>query len=132
MARPRHAEANLDTYRREIADIDRRLVLLLARRWATVRTTMGFKRSRHLALFDAAQEERVLARARGWAQELNLSAAAVDRLFRSIVEEGRRLAGLPGETPTSGRTRAGARRRSAVRPSRSASAAKKPARTAER
>ncbi|MFZ0699661.1 MAG: chorismate mutase [Thermoplasmata archaeon] len=141
MTRSPRAKASLAAYRREIAEIDRGIVLLLADRWATVRETMGFKRSRHLPLFDEAQEERVLARSRRWARELDLSAPVVDRLFRSIMEEGRRRAVLPEETrrpeasreaPSSERPSVGIRRKLPRRQNRSRRTPTKGARSAER
>jgi chorismate mutase len=132
---------DLDTYRREIAAIDRRIVLLLSRRWSKVRETMGFKKSRRLPLFDKTQEERVLARARAWAKEFELSVRAVDRLFRAIMEEGQRRAVRPDGTlrsaarrdaPALERSRAKGPRRSAGRKTRSPLAATNSAHSAKR
>jgi chorismate mutase len=129
--RRRPPGADLETYRRKIAAIDRRIVLLLSRRWATVHKTMAFKQSRRLPLFDPSQEKRVLARARSWAKELDLSVGAVDRLFRSIIVEGRRRAVRPEGTlrvaakrgaPTAERSNAGGVRARAPRKTRSRSA----------
>jgi chorismate mutase len=112
VTRRRPAEKNLRAYRRKIATVDQRIVRLLARRWTLVQETMEFKRSRQLTLFDATQEKRVLARARRWARALDLAVPAVDRLFRSIIQEGRQQATLPDDPLRPARV---ARRRRAKR-----------------
>ena len=62
---------------------------LVSQRIEMVERAWRAKAELGLPLVDAPQEERVYARARRWARQYQLSPAAVEQLFRAIVDEGK-------------------------------------------
>ncbi len=77
-------------YRARLAEIDLDLVGLFVARRRLVRELLELKADRHLPLFDPAQEERVVARARQRAVELGAPPEEAERLMRWVLGEGRR------------------------------------------
>lgn len=69
--------------------MDRSIVLLLAARLNAAQRALEVRVARHQRLTDEAQERRVLGRAARWAGELGVPETIVDRLFRTLVEEGK-------------------------------------------
>ena len=69
--------------------MDRSLVLLLSARLNAAHRALRLRAARHLPLTDPAQERRVLQRSRRWAREVGLPEVLVDRLFRTLIEEGK-------------------------------------------
>lgn len=77
---------DLDTLRAEIAATDRELVHLLARRMELSGRIGAIKAERGLGVSVQAIEEQVLARARDAAAACGVSAAAMEAIFRAIVQ----------------------------------------------
>lgn len=77
---------DLDTLRAEIAATDRELVRLLARRMELSGRIGAIKAERGLGVSVQAIEEQVLARARDAAAACGVSAAAMEAIFRAIVQ----------------------------------------------
>ncbi|MBK7874573.1 MAG: prephenate dehydrogenase/arogenate dehydrogenase family protein [Planctomycetes bacterium] len=77
---------DLDTPRAEIAATDRELVRLLARRMELSGRIGAIKAERGLGVSVQAIEEQVLARARDAAAACGVSAAAMEAIFRAIVQ----------------------------------------------
>jgi chorismate mutase len=75
--------------RQEIESIDRSIVWLLAARLDAARRALHIRTERGTPLTDRDQEHRVLGRSREWAEEVGVPAEMVDRLFRSLIEEGK-------------------------------------------
>ena len=88
------APMSLQAHRDRIEAVDRLLVAAIALRLRSVAELQGLKRAAGLPLTDAPQEAAVVARARGWAAELGAPPALVERVLRTVVEEGKR-AGRP-------------------------------------
>lgn len=77
---------DLDTLRAEIAATDRELVHLLARRMELSGRIGAIKAERGLGVSVQAIEEQVLSRARDAAAACGVSAAAMEAIFRAIVQ----------------------------------------------
>lgn len=76
----------LDTLRAEIADTDRELFALLARRMELSGRIGAIKAERELGVSVQAIEEQVLARARAAAEACGVSGPAMEAIFRAIVQ----------------------------------------------
>jgi chorismate mutase len=91
---------SLAQLRREIESVDRSLVLLLAARLGAAQRALRVRAAQRRGLTDLAQERRVLQRSRQWARELGVSETLVEKLFRTLIEEGKarfRATGTPPE-----------------------------------
>jgi chorismate mutase len=83
---PEPDEMNLDELRREIEDIDREIVELIARRTYVADTVAHVKADRDLPTTDEGQEERVMARAGENAELFEVDANLVKAIFRLLIE----------------------------------------------
>ena len=103
MTRPAAPPARLVELRAEIERIDRSLLLLVAARLRAARQAVALRSSVTGRLAEPEQELRVLLRGVAWARELGLPEALVQRLFRTLIEEGKaeyRTRGAPSDDPT--------------------------------
>jgi len=80
------AEMSLEELRREIRDIDREIVELIARRTYVADTIAEVKADRDLPTTDEKQEERVMERAGGNAEQFDVDANLVKAIFRLLIE----------------------------------------------
>jgi len=118
---------DLASLRRDLEEIDRAIVLLLAARVEAARLTIAYRTERGGAVTLLPQEERVLDRARVWAADVGLAPSVVDTVFRSLIIEGKspfraRVPDTPPEPVSSEivvarRTRAKVRSPTALAPS---------------
>ncbi|MFC6785730.1 chorismate mutase [Halobaculum halobium] len=84
---PEELEAmSLDELREEIADIDRELVELIARRTYVADTIAGVKDRRDLPTTDETQEQAVMDRAGDNAERFDVDANLVKAIFRLLIE----------------------------------------------
>ena len=79
-------EMSLDELRREIEDIDREIVELIARRTYVADTVAAVKEDRDLPTTDESQEERVMERAGENAEQFDVDANLVKAIFRLLIE----------------------------------------------
>ena len=77
---------SLDELRREIEDIDREIVELIARRTYVADTVARVKEKRDLPTTDERQEERVMERAGRNAAQFEVDANLVKAIFRLLIE----------------------------------------------
>lgn len=89
MSKPPEPDVSLELLRRRLEVIDRTIVLFLAARVDTACSAIGLRASQGENLTDQAQEQRVIARARGWAELSGISPAAASTIFRALVGEGK-------------------------------------------
>ncbi|HEY1198901.1 MAG TPA: chorismate mutase [Thermoplasmata archaeon] len=89
MADALHAAPSLVSIRRDLEEIDRAIVLLVAARVEAACTAIRLRSEGNGEVSDPAQEERVLARAQGWAEQAGLSPARVRTIFRAVVGAGK-------------------------------------------
>ncbi|MGD0588544.1 MAG: chorismate mutase [Thermoplasmata archaeon] len=75
--------------RRELEEIDRALVLLVAARVETASSAIRIRSERDGRLSDAAQEEVVLSRAKGWAEQAGVPSELVETIFRAMLTAGK-------------------------------------------
>ena len=80
---------SLVAVRRDLEAIDQALVLLVAARVEAAGTAIRLRSQGNGQISDPAQEERVIARAQGWAEQAGLSPARMRTIFRAIVESGK-------------------------------------------
>ena len=90
----------LERVRTELEGIDRTLVLLMAERIRTARRAIALRRSRGHETTDLSQEGRVLARAQAWSDEAGVPSDLSVRLFRGLIDEGKRRGIDRGSLPT--------------------------------
>ena len=84
---PEELEAmSLDELREEIADIDRELVELIARRTYVADTIAGVKDRRDLPTTDETQEQAVMDRAGENAERFEVDSNLVKAIFRLLIE----------------------------------------------
>ncbi len=83
---PAPEEMNLDELRREIQDIDRELVELIARRTYVADTIAQVKAEADLPTTDEEQENRVMERAGENAERFEVDANLVKAIFRLLIE----------------------------------------------
>ncbi|MFC7071437.1 chorismate mutase [Halobaculum lipolyticum] len=77
---------NLDELREEIAEIDRDLVELIARRTYVADTIAGVKERRDLPTTDETQEQAVMDRAGANAERFEVDSNLVKAIFRLLIE----------------------------------------------
>ena len=83
------ADPTLVSVRRDLEQIDRAIVLLLAARVDAASTAIRLRFRRDGRVANPAQEARVLARARGWAKDIGVSSDLTDSVFRALLEAGK-------------------------------------------
>ena len=108
MAKRAVAPRSLASLRRDLEEIDRAIVLLVAARVESACTAIRFRVENGEGVSHPVQEARVIARAREWAGELGVSPIAVETIFRAIVRAGKErfAATVMPATATSLRSRA--------------------------
>jgi chorismate mutase len=79
-------EMDLDELRTEIADIDREIVELIARRTYVADTVAQVKDERDLPTTDEGQEEVVMERAGENAERFEVDSNLVKAIFRLLIE----------------------------------------------
>jgi len=77
---------SLDELREEIAEIDRDLVDLIARRTYVADTIAQVKAERGLPTTDEQQEQRVMDRAGEYAEAFEVESNLVKAIFRLLIE----------------------------------------------
>jgi chorismate mutase len=80
---------SLLSVRRDLEEIDRAIVLLVAARVEAAGTAIRLRSEGNGRVSDPAQERRVIARAQGWAEQAGLSPARMRTIFRAVVEAGK-------------------------------------------
>lgn len=116
-------DPSLASARRELEEIDRAIVLLIAARVDAACSAIRIRTRTDGSLEDPAQEALVIARAREWAGQAGISPAAVEAAFRAIVMAGKErfttIGSVPGTPSSSERTTRASRPRgrSRLRPS---------------
>jgi isochorismate pyruvate lyase len=80
---------SLESVRRDLAEIDRAIVLLVAARVEAAGHAIRLRTQNEARVSNPAQEERVIARARAWADQVGLSPPVVETIFRAMVEYGK-------------------------------------------
>ena len=83
-------ESDLDSLRREIDDLDRQILTLVARRMRLVLSVGQYKREHELAVYDPERERQMLETLARSA-EPPLSAECVKRIFERLIDESRML-----------------------------------------
>ena len=76
--------------RREIEEVDRSIVVLLAARLEAAQRALRARVPRTGRITDPAQERRIVERSRRWARELDVPEEIVEQLFRSLLAAGKR------------------------------------------
>lgn len=79
-------EYDLDELRREIADIDREIVDLIARRTYVASTISQVKADQGMPITDEEQEELVMDRAGDNAERFDVDSNLVKAIFRLLIE----------------------------------------------
>jgi chorismate mutase len=79
-------EMSLEELRREIRDIDREIVELIARRTYVADTVAAVKDERGLPTTDEQQEQEVMDRAGRNAEQFDVDANLVKAIFRLLIE----------------------------------------------
>lgn len=79
-------DPDLDELRAEIAEIDRDIVDLVARRTYVADTIAEVKDERGLDTVDEDQEQRVMERAGEYAERFDVDANLVKAIFRLLIE----------------------------------------------
>lgn len=82
------AEPNLDLseIRRQIDDVDRRLIALLAERSRLVGGVVRYKRARHMAVVDRGREDEMLQRIADTAREAGVDPRVAQQVLRTIID----------------------------------------------
>ncbi len=75
----------LEEHRKEIAEIDERIIQLIDERLSISKKVFEAKRSMGRGISDPDQERRVLGRATDLATELGLDAGEVREIFRILI-----------------------------------------------
>lgn len=88
MIEPMDAESNLDLseIRRQIDDVDRRLIGLLAERSRLVGDVVHYKRARHMAVVDRGREDEMLQRIADTARESGVDPRVAQQVLRTIID----------------------------------------------
>ncbi len=79
-------EQDLEDLRQEIADIDREIVDLIARRTYVANTIAEVKAERGMPITDEGQEDVVMERAGHNAERFEVDANLVKAIFRLLIE----------------------------------------------
>ncbi len=77
---------SLAEHRREIAEIDEKIIRLIDERISVSKKVFEAKRSEGLAISDPEQEKLVLGRAMDLATEFNLDATAIRDIFQILIK----------------------------------------------
>ena len=77
---------DLDDIRRQIDDVDRRLVALLAERARLVDGVVHYKRAHHMPVVDRGREDRMLARIADVAKDAGVDPRVAQQVLRTIID----------------------------------------------
>lgn len=77
---------DLAEIRRQIDDVDRRLVSLLAERGRLVDGVVRYKRSHHMGVVDRGREDEMLARIGLLAKDNGLDPRVAQQVLRTIID----------------------------------------------
>jgi len=77
---------DLNEIRRQIDDVDHRLVMLLAERGRLVEGVVRYKRAHHMGVVDRAREDRMLARIADLAKAEGLDPRVAQQVLRTIID----------------------------------------------
>ncbi|MGA8710038.1 MAG: chorismate mutase [Thermoplasmata archaeon] len=75
--------------RRELEEVDRALVFLVAARVETASSAIRIRSEHDGLLSDAAQEEVVLSRAKRWAEQAGVPSELVETIFHAMLTAGK-------------------------------------------
>jgi chorismate mutase len=81
-----NAVPDLGDIRKQIDDVDRRLVLLLAERARLVEGVVHYKRAHHMGVVDRAREDLMLARIADLAKAEGLDPRVAQQVLRTIID----------------------------------------------
>ncbi|MBN2507496.1 MAG: bifunctional chorismate mutase/prephenate dehydrogenase [Verrucomicrobia bacterium] len=79
----------LEGLRRQIDEIDERIVELLARRHGVIQRVVALKKSAHLPIYHPAREEYLISQRRHQARQAGLDPDHIEELYRSIMRQSR-------------------------------------------
>jgi isochorismate pyruvate lyase len=82
----RAGNSDLGAIRRQIDELDRRLVQLLAERGRLVEGVIRYKRAHHMAVVDRDREDRMLARIAVVAKEEDMDPRVAQQVLRTIID----------------------------------------------
>ena len=77
---------DLDQIRRQIDDVDRRLIALLAERVRLVDGVVHYKRAHHMPVVDRGREDRMLARIADVAKDAGVDPRVAQQVLRTIID----------------------------------------------
>lgn len=77
---------DLSQIRRQIDDVDRRLVALLAERARLVERVVVYKRRNHMAVVDRGREDEMLARIANVAKDEGLDPRVAQQVLRTVID----------------------------------------------
>ena len=77
---------DLADIRRQIDDVDTRMVALLAERARLVHAVVRYKRSHHMAVVDRGREDRMLVRAADLAAQEGLDPRVAQQVLRTVID----------------------------------------------
>jgi 3-deoxy-7-phosphoheptulonate synthase len=77
---------DLGDIRRQIDDVDRRLVALLAERAGLVGGVVRYKRAHHMAVVDRGREDEMLARIAALAKDEGVDPRVAQQVLRTIID----------------------------------------------
>jgi len=77
---------DLSDIRRQIDDVDRRLIALLAERARLVGGVVRYKRAHHMAVVDRAREDVMLARIAELAKDEGVDPRVAQQVLRTIID----------------------------------------------
>jgi chorismate mutase len=77
---------DLEQIRRQIDDVDRRLIALLAERTRLVEGVMHYKRAHHMPVVDRAREDRMLARIAEVARDAGVDPRVAQQVLRTMID----------------------------------------------
>jgi len=80
---------SLESIRRDLAEIDRAIVLLVAARVEAAGHAIRLRTEKEGRVSNPAQEGRVIARARAWAEQVGVSPPVVETIFRAMIDYGK-------------------------------------------
>ncbi len=78
--------ADLATIRRQIDDVDRRLIALLAERGRLVGEVVRYKRAHHMAVVDRGREDEMLNRIAAIAKDEGVDPRVAQQVLRTIID----------------------------------------------
>lgn len=93
---------SLASLRRDLEEIDRAIVIMVAARVEAACAAIEFRTQHGATVIDPAQEARVIARAKKWATQVGVSPALVEAIFRAVVDAGKERYAATNRPPVRG------------------------------